>query len=235
MNARAPSEPRVDFGAVEKGLLEDGYAHIPQLLDKDACVTLRELYARDDLFRSHIVMERHGYGKGDYKYFKYPLPQPIAALREQFYAGLAPIANRWNEKLNRKERYPENQEQFLELCSANEQSRPTALLLHYRAGDYNCLHEDSYGEVAFPFQMTMFLSSTDEYSGGEFVLVEQRPRKQSRPIVLNPSQGDALIIPNRYRPVQGANGYYRTTFRHGVSDVRSGERYSLGVIFHDAL
>ena len=234
LNARVLNKSRVDFEAVEAGLLEEGYAHVPALLDTSACLELRQLYVRGSLFRSHIVMERHSYGKGDYKYFNYPLPQPVAALREQFYAGLAPIANRWNEKLRRKERYPENQQQFLEFCNSHAQSRPTALLLHYRAGDYNCLHEDSYGEVAFPFQMTVFLSSTDEYSGGEFVLVEQRPRRQSRPIVLRPNQGDALIIPNRYRPVQGANGYYRTTFRHGVSEVRSGERFTLGIIFHDA-
>jgi uncharacterized protein len=224
----------VDFTAVESALLDHGYAQVPGLLSISECDALRELFYGNDLFRSHIVMERHGYGKGEYKYFKYPLPATVAALRERFYAALTPIANAWNEKLGRKERYPELQRQFLEFCGARDQTRPTALLLHYRAGDYNCLHEDSYGEVAFPFQMTVFLSAADGYTGGEFVLVEQRPRRQSRPIVLRPEQGDALIIPNRYRPVRGSNGYYRTAFRHGVSEVRSGERFTLGIIFHDA-
>ncbi|HZO94999.1 MAG TPA: 2OG-Fe(II) oxygenase [Candidatus Baltobacteraceae bacterium] len=233
MSVLSPAR-RVDFAAVERALLDDGYAHLRDLLDAGDCRAVRALFERDELFRSHIVMERHGYGKGDYKYFGYPLPEPIASLRTEFYARLAPIANRWNEKLGRKERFPEAQQQFLALCSEHGQRRPTALVLRYRPGDYNCMHEDAYGEIAFPFQMTVFLSSLDEYTGGEFVLVEQRPRRQSRPIVVRPDLGDALIIPNHYRPVQGANGYYRTAFKHGVSEVRSGERYTLGIIFHDA-
>jgi uncharacterized protein len=225
---------QVDFAEVESALLRDGYAHLPRLLDAAACARLRATFERDELFRSHIVMERHGYGRGEYKYFGYPLPEPVATLRSDFYARLAPIANRWNDKLNRKDRFPEAQQQFLALCNEHGQSRPTALMLRYRPGDFNCMHEDQYGEIAFPFQMTVFLSSLEEYTGGEFVLIEQRPRKQSRPIVLRPDQGDALIIPNHYRPVQGKDGVYRTAFKHGVSEVRSGERYTLGIIFHDA-
>jgi hypothetical protein len=225
----------VNFNEVRSQLFESGYAVLAQLLDASACRSIRDLFDASDLFRSHIVMERHGYGQGQYKYFKYPLPEPIASLREQFYEGLAPIANEWNERLRRKERFPHHQQQFLGLCNEHGQTRPTALLLRYHVGDYNCLHEDSYGEIAFPFQMTVFLSDTNEYTGGEFVLVEQRPRMQSRPLVFRPNLGDALIIPNRYRPVPGKNGYYRTAFKHGVSEVRSGERLTLGIIFHDAL
>ena len=195
---------------------------------------MRALFEESGIFRSRIVMERHGFGQGEYKYFSYPLPPLVENLRDGLYAALAPVADRWNELLGRKERYPATQQRFLEMCEASEQSRPTALLLRYRAGDYNCLHEDLYGGVAFPFQVTVFLSDPSAYEGGEFVLVEQRPRRQSRPIVLRPGEGDAVVIPNRYRPVRGKNGFYRTTFRHGVSEVRSGERYTLGLIFHDA-
>ncbi|HET7813353.1 MAG TPA: 2OG-Fe(II) oxygenase [Candidatus Baltobacteraceae bacterium] len=220
--------------AAERDLLENGYAHIAGLLDTKACAQMRDLFDRDELFRKHIVMERHNFGKGEYKYFSYPLHDPVAQMREQFYAQLSPVANEWNARLRKPERFPDRQQQFLEICREHEQTRPTALLLRYRAGDYNCLHEDTYGEIAFPFQMTIFLSERSGYEGGEFVLVEQRPRAQSRPIVLQPEIGDALIIPNRYRPVAGKNGYYRTAFRHGVSEIRSGERYALGLIFHDA-
>jgi hypothetical protein len=150
------------------------------------------------------------------------------------YGELAPAANRWNESLGLPHRYPHALQQYLLECADRGQQRPTALLLRYRAGDYNCLHQDTYGELAFPFQATYFLSARDEYEGGEFVLVEQRPRAQSRPIVIAPEQGECIIIPNRYRPVRGKNGFYRTVFRHGVSEIRSGERYALGVILHDA-
>jgi len=224
----------MSFERVQRELLERGYAHITGLLDGDECTSLRAMFDEPQLFRSHVVMEKHNFGRGEYKYFRYPLPDRIARLREEFYRGLVPVANRWNELLGKRERFPEGEQQFLEFCNEHGQTRPTALLLRYRAGDYNCLHEDTYGEVAFPFQMTVFLSARDEYEGGEFVFVEQRPRMQSRPIVLQPERGDALIIPNKYRPVQGKNGYYRTAFRHGVSEIRAGERYALGAIFHDA-
>jgi hypothetical protein len=219
---------------IEEQLFERGYARIPQALSEADCRSLRALYDDDALFRSRVVMERHNFGSGEYKYFGYPLPDAVARLRESLYRELAPLANRWNEALRLPGRYPAALQQYLLECAEHGQQRPTALLLRYRAGDYNCLHQDTYGELAFPFQATYFLSAQSEYTGGEFVLVEQRPRSQSRPIVIAPEQGDCIIIPNRYRPVRGQNGYYRTVFRHGVSEIRSGERYALGVILHDA-
>ena len=224
----------LDWNSLESGLLGDGFMLVQKFLVPDECMELRKLYDGDEIFRSRVVMERHNFGRGEYKYFAYPLPETIRELRESFYEKLAPIANRWNERLGIAARYPEHQQQFLDFCLDAEQSRPTALLLRYRAGDYNCMHQDLYGELAFPFQLTFFLSSRDEYEGGEFVLMEQRPRAQTRPIVLQPDRGDFVIIPNRYRPVEGSRGFYRTTFRHGVSEVHSGERFTLGIIFHDA-
>jgi hypothetical protein len=223
-----------DLPDVERDLFENGYAHVRGALGERGCEELRELYSDDALFRSHVVMERHNFGSGEYKYFAYPLPDRIAQLREALYRRLAPVANRWNEALRVPQRYPAALQQYLFECAQHGQARPTALLLRYRAGDYNCLHQDTYGELAFPFQATYFLSRREEYEGGEFVLVEQRPRSQSRPIVIAPDQGDCIVIPNRYRPVRGKNGFYRTVFRHGVSEIRSGERYALGIILHDA-
>jgi hypothetical protein len=220
--------------AIEESLLENGYAHVRSALTPENARALRQLYDDDALFRSRVVMERHNFGSGEYKYFAYPLPDAVRELRENLYRDLAPVANRWNELLRLPQRYPLALQQYLIDCAEHGQSRPTALLLRYRAGDYNCLHQDTYGEMAFPFQATYFLSDRSEYEGGEFVLVEQRPRAQSRPIVLVPEQGDCIIIPNRYRPVRGKNGVFRTVFRHGVSRIRKGERYALGVILHDA-
>lgn len=220
---------------IDESLLENGYAHVRGALTPQACKLLRAMYDDDALFRSRVVMERHNFGSGEYKYFGYPLPDGVGVLRENLYRELAPVANRWNELLKLPQRYPLALQQYLLECSQHGQSRPTALLLRYRAGDYNCLHQDTYGELAFPFQATYFLSSRCEYEGGEFVLVEQRPRSQSRPIVLVPDQGDCIVIPNRYRPVHGRSGVYRTVFRHGVSEIRKGERYALGVILHDAV
>jgi hypothetical protein len=219
---------------VEDLLLAQGYAHVPRFVSAAECRRLRAYYDDESLFRSRIVMERHNFGRGEYKYFAYPLPAPVAALRESLYAHLVQLANRWNELLGVSQRYPTAQQQYLLECREHGQARPTALMLRYRAGDYNCLHQDTYGELAFPFQATLFLSDRSEYSGGEFILVEQRPRAQSRPIVIVPDQGDLLIIPNRYRPVEGTRGYYRTVFRHGVSTIHSGERFALGIILHDA-
>lgn len=219
---------------VDETLFALGYARVPRLLSAEECRLLRSYYDDDSLFRSRVVMERHNFGRGEYKYFAYPLPAPIANLRDSLYTQLAPLANRWNERLGLSQRYPMAQQQYLLECKEHGQTRPTALMLRYRAGDYNCLHQDTYGELAFPFQATVFLSDRTEYSGGEFVLVEQRPRAQSRPIVIAPDQGDLVIIPNRYRPVEGARGYYRTVFRHGVSTIHSGERFALGIILHDA-
>ncbi len=220
---------------LERDLFAHGYVKSPSALTKNECISLRTMYDNDELFRSRVVMERHNFGSGEYKYFGYPLPEPVAQLRDRLYTQLAPIANHWNELLRLPQRYPSAQQHYLLECHEQGQTRPTALLLRYRAGDYNCLHQDTYGELAFPFQATFFLSDRSEYEGGEFVLVEQRPRAQSRPIVISPDQGDCTIIPNRYRPVMGKSGTYRTVFRHGVSEIRSGERYALGVIFHDAL
>ena len=219
---------------LERALLENGYAHLKQFLPRADCMALRSAFDDESLFRSRVVMERHNFGRGEYKYYAYPLPERVAQLRESLYAALAPAANRWNERLRLPERYPAVQQQYLFDCSQHGQTRPTALILRYRAGDYNCLHQDTYGELAFPFQATLFLSSREEYEGGEFVLTEQRPRAQTRPIVIAPDMGDLLVIPNRYRPVEGKNGFYRTMFRHGVSEIRSGERFALGIIFHDA-
>ena len=220
---------------IEESLFTRGYAHVPGFLTNAGCEQLRGYYGDDALFRSRVVMERHNFGRGEYKYFGYPLPEPVSSLRQTLYARLAPIANRGNERLGSSERFPAAQQQYLLQCNEHGQTRPTALLLRYREGDYNCLHQDTYGELAFPFQATLFLSGREEYTGGEFVLVEQRPRAQSRPIVIAPERGDLLVIPNRYRPVQGKSGFYRTVFRHGVSEIRSGERFAMGVIFHDAL
>ncbi len=219
---------------LEEQLLSRGYARRPQALSAEVCRLLRELWADDSRFRSRVVMERHNFGSGEYKYFSYPLAPQVAELREDLYRALAPVANHWNELLRLPQRYPLALQQYLLECAAHGQTRPTALLLRYRAGDYNCMHQDTYGEQAFPFQATFFLSQRSEYEGGEFVLLEQRPRAQSRAIVIAPEQGECVVIPNRYRPVRGKSGVYRTVFRHGVSEVRSGERYALGIILHDA-
>ena len=209
-----------------------GYAIVPRLLDGAACAALRRAFDDDALFRSTIVMERHGYGRGVYRYFGYPLPEPVAGLRATVYAALVPAANAWAERLGASDRFPPELPQLLERCAAAGQRRPTPLLLRYRAGDHNALHEDRYGEVAFPLQATVLLSEPGPgFTGGEFVLVESKPRRQSVAHVVPLRQGDAVIFPNRLRPnARGA----RSTFRHGVAEVRSGERTTLGLIFHDA-
>lgn len=218
----------------EDALFGEGYAHLRGVLNGEQCAGMRAMFDDDARFRSHVIMERHRFGKGEYKYFAYPLPPLVDELRADAYRRLAPAANEWNERLRLTQRFPAEEALFLDICAEHAQRRPTPLLLRYRAGDYNCLHEDTYGEIAFPFQITVFLSERTAYEGGEFVLVERRPRMQSRPIVLHPELGDALVIPNRYRPVRGSSGWHRTAFRHGVSTVRSGERFTLGIIFHDA-
>jgi len=213
----------------------DGFALLRNFVDSTTAVELRSMYAQDERFRSRVVMERHAFGKGEYKYFANPLPPAIAALREKLYAMLLPAANEWAARLGGKP-FPSTHQEFLSVCFASEQKRPTALMLRYRAGDYNALHQDLYGPVAFPLQATIYLSRLhEEYEGGEVVLVEQKPRAQSRAHVLSPDQGDLLILPTRYAPRRGSKGDYRVTFRHGVSALHSGERYALGIIFHDAL
>jgi hypothetical protein len=225
----------LDWTELERTLFSDGYALVPGVLGSDECNDLAAMYPKDDLFRSRVHMEAHGFGRGEYRYFRYPLPRLIQSLREDLYAGLAPIANRWMEALRLPDRFPDSQQALFDLCAARGQTRPTALLLTYQPGDWNAMHQDLYGEIAFPFQATLFLSRPGaDFTGGEFVLMEQRPRAQSRPEVIVPELGSMLIFANRYRPVQGKNGTYRTVVRHGVSRIRSGRRYALGIIFHDA-
>jgi hypothetical protein len=212
-----------------------GFAVVPSLLDADACAALRARFDDDDAFRNTIVMERLGYGRGVYRYFRYPLPPPVERLRDDLYAQLAPIANAWAESLGNSVHYPVALAEFQAHCHANGQVRPTPLLLRYRAGDHNALHQDVYGDIAFPLQATVLLSEPGtDFDGGEFVLVEQRPRKQSLAHVVPLRRGDAVIFPNSIRPARGARGVFRTTFRHGVGEVRTGERVTLGLIFHDA-
>jgi hypothetical protein len=212
-----------------------GYAVAPALLDATECRRLRALWADEGAFRKKIVMQNHGYGQGEYRYFAYPLPEPVARLREALYPGLAAVANRWNEALGKAERYPDTLEAWLQRCHDGGQKRPTPLLLRYEAGDFNCLHRDLYGELVFPLQATILLSdAAGDFSGGEFLLVEQRPRQQSRGEVVPMAQGDAVVFAVNERPVKGAKRSYRTAMRHGVSRIRTGERYTLGIIFHDA-
>ncbi|MFI4947728.1 MAG: 2OG-Fe(II) oxygenase [Alphaproteobacteria bacterium] len=214
---------------------ERGYAVLPRLLDAAECAALAALYARDDAFRSRVVMARHNFGSGEYKYLRYPLPAAVGALREALYPRLVPIANRWHERLRLDQRFPASHGDYLARCHAAGQERPTPLILKYEAGDYNCLHQDLYGELVFPVQATVLLSQPGrDFEGGEFLLVEQRPRMQSKGEVVGLGQGDAVVFAVSHRPVAGARGYYRGTMRHGVSRLRSGRRFTLGIIFHDA-
>jgi hypothetical protein len=225
----------LDWGGLAADLDAHGCAMTGPLLSAEECAALAEGYGSDELFRSRIVMGRHGFGRGEYKYFAHPLPGTIAALREALYPPLADIANRWNEAMRVDVRYPLKHAAFLERCHAAGQVKPTPLLLQYGAGDYNCLHQDLYGEHVFPLQAAFLLSRpVKDFTGGEFVLTEQRPRMQSRAEVVPLTQGEAVIFPVHHRPVAGARGVYRVNMRHGVSRVRSGHRHTLGIIFHDA-
>ncbi len=226
---------RLDWDGARADLDARGHALLPQMLTPAECAALAALYGREGLFRSRVVMERHGFGRGEYRYFAYPLPDPIASLRTLLYPRLAPIANRWNQALGIEAQYPERHDDFIARCHAAGQTRPTPLLLRYGAGDYNCLHQDLYGEHVFPLQVAILLSQPDrDFTGGEFVLTEQRPRMQSRADVVPLRQGDAVAFAVHQRPVRGVRGAYRVNLRHGVSRVRSGRRHTLGVIFHDA-
>lgn len=225
----------IDWARVSSELDNTGFGLFPQLLRSQECEALAGLYSDDTHFRSKVVMARHGFGRGEYKYFAYPLPDVIAALRPALYAKLAPLANRWNEAMGIKVRYPETHDAFIARCHKAGQTRPTPLLLQYGEGDYNCLHQDLYGEHVFPLQVVMLLSEPgQDFTGGEFVLTEQRPRMQSRAEVVPLRRGDAAVFAVHHRPVQGTRGTYRVNLRHGVSRLRSGHRHTAGVIFHDS-
>jgi hypothetical protein len=225
----------IDWNAVGESLGSCGWAPLGRLLTATECRQLAGLFGSDELFRSTVVMARHGFGKGEYKYFAYPLPGIVAALRPALYAGLAPIADSWNEAMGIDVRYPSAHADFIKRCHAAGQTRPTPLLLQYGEGDYNCLHQDLYGEHVFPLQVVMLLSEPGEdFTGGEFVLTEQRPRMQSRAEVVPLRRGEAAVFAVHHRPVRGTRGTYRVNLRHGVSRLRSGRRHTAGIIFHDA-
>jgi hypothetical protein len=225
----------IDWAEVSSGLDARGNATIERLITAAKCRTLAELYGDDSVFRSRVVMGQHGFGRGEYKYFCYPLPGIVADLRAAVYPRLAPIANRWNAAMGIDVRFPDEHAEFIKRCHAAGQLRPTPLLLQYGADDYNCLHQDLYGEHVFPLQLAILLSNPGrDFTGGEFVITEQRPRMQSRPEVVPLRQGDAVVFAVHHRPVPGTRGTYRVNLRHGVSRVRSGHRHTLGIIFHDA-
>ena len=224
-----------DWGRVREDLDIAGNAVLPGLLSPEECNGLAGLYSVEEPFRSRIVMAKHGFGRGEYKYFRYPLPEPVASLRTALYPHLAPVADRWNHALGLDVRYPATHEEFLARCHAAGQTRPTPLLLRYVAGDYNCLHQDVYGEHVFPLQVAILLSEPGlDFTGGEFVMTEQRPRMQSRAEVVPLRKGDGVVFTVRNRPVRGSRGVYRVNLRHGVSRVRTGLRHVVGIIFHDA-
>lgn len=226
----------IDWKAVEASLSEGGFAHAGPLLRPQECAALISLYSDPSAFRSQVVMERYRFGRGDYKYLRYPLPEAVAGLRRATYPNLAEIANRWKEWLgDSRARFPADHEEFLKRCHRAGQKQATPLLLHYESGEFNCLHQDLYGEVAFPMQLVIMLGQQGrDWQGGEFVLIENIPRAQSRAEVITADQGHGIFFTTRYRPVKGARGYHRVAMRHGVSRVRGGTRYTLGVIYHDA-
>jgi uncharacterized protein len=245
MNARDPHAPRpseiamrtdaVDWPRVETDLDAQGSAVIEALLTADECAALAALYADESQFRSRVVMGRHGFGRGEYQYFRYPLPELVQRLRSALYPRLVPIANRWHAAMGLDTRFPDAHAAFIERCHAAGQTRPTPLLLQYEAGDYNCLHQDLYGAQVFPLQVIVLLSEPGrDFSGGELVMTEQRPRMQSRAEVVPLRQGDAAVIAVHQRPVAGTRGSYRVNLRHGVSRVRTGQRHTAGIVFHDA-
>lgn len=224
-----------DWPAITKELDTHGAAVLSGLLRPEDCAKLATAYPESGPFRSHIIMSRHGFGRGEYKYFAYPLPDLVTTLRASLYPALAGIANRWNEALGEATRFPDEHAAFIERCHKAGQKRPTPLLLQYGEGDYNCLHQDIYGAHVFPLQVAILLSEPGrDFTGGEFVLTEQRPRMQSRAEVVPLRQGDGVVFPVHHRPVHGTRGVYRVNLRHGVSRLRSGRRHTLGIIFHDA-
>jgi hypothetical protein len=224
-----------DWAAVTQSMNDKGYAAIPAILQADECEALINNYGDASLYRKTIQMEHHGYGLGQYKYYNYPLPGVVQQLRQGVYPHIAPIANSWMQVLNIDKQFPDTLNQLTELCHLHNQLRPTPLILKYGMGGYNAMHQDLYGEVYFPMQLVVCLNEPgQDFTGGEFVLVEQRPRMQSRAMVLNPRKGDMLLFTTNFRPVKGSKGYYRVNMRHGVSEVTAGNRHTLGIIFHDA-
>jgi len=238
MNLQLLAENRVDqydWNTIAADLSGYGAAVLPKLVSVKECQQIASLYPQEEHFRSHVIMARHGFGKGEYRYFKYPLPGLLGDLRTALYRRLAPIANEWNERMGENARYPAGHAEFLKHCHDRGQLRPTPLLLQYVPDDYNCLHQDLYGDLAFPIQVAVLLSEPGkDFTGGEFVLTEQRPRMQTRAEVVPLSQGDAVAFAVHNRPVQGTRGTYRVNLRHGVSRIRSGLRHTVGIIFHDA-
>jgi hypothetical protein len=236
MNKTLEKNLNIDWTAISESLSAAGYALTGQLLTPVECAELIRLYAGDSNFRSQVVMERYRFGKGDYKYFRYPLPPVVQQLRESTYPHLAKIANVWRTQLDEQGApFSETHEEFLQTCKAAGQKLPTPLMLHYEEGGYNCLHQDIYGEIAFPLQLVVMLGQQGEdWDGGEFILVENVPRAQSRAEVITVPQGHGIVFTTRYRPVKGSRGWYRVAMRHGVSCVRHGTRYTLGIIYHDA-
>ena len=225
----------IDSSALEGDLEAQGWSVLRDLLTSAECDDVASLYAQDEGFRSRVVMARHGFGKGEYRYFSYPLPPLVQSLRTALYPRLAPLANRWHERMGVSVRFPAEHAEFIARCTASGQSRPTPLLLQYGAGDYNCLHQDLYGEHVFPLQLAVLLSEPGtDFSGGEFVLTEQRPRMQTRAAVVPLKKGDAVVFAVNSRPVRGTRGDYRVKMRHGVSKISRGHRHTLGIIFHDA-
>ena len=226
---------QLDWPAIAASLDREGRAVLPGLLAADECDDTAALYRQESLFRSHVQMARHGFGRGEYRYFAYPLPPLVAGLRGALYARLESVANRWHERMGRDERFPADHADYLAQCHGAGQGRPTPLLLQYGPGDYNCLHRDLYGAEVFPLQVALLLSAPGaDFTGGEFVLTEQRPRMQSRAAVVPLGKGDAVVFAVNERPVAGSRGDYRVAMRHGVSELRSGRRHTLGIIFHDA-
>ena len=223
----------LDWNAIYQSLNDKGYAHVQNLISKGECEQLSGLYPENGLYRNVINMQRYRFGKGEYKYFNYPLPIPIQILREELYQPLSAIANEWMQKLSLDITYPEQHQELIETCRAHQQVRPTPLILRYETGGYNTLHQDLYGEVYFPFQVVLALTQSGrDFTSGEFVLTEQIPRAQSKAEVLTPNQGDAIIFTTNFRPVKGTRGFYRANMKHGISEVKSGIRYALGIIFY---
>ena len=235
MYAQSSPAAGAQSGSAAEMLWQSGFSRLGVLLSKDECSELRNCYAQSERFRTRIDMARYSFGKGEYQYFQYPLPDTVSRLRHELYGQLASIANSWMTALGMAIVFPDNLSAFLEQCRTHGQTRPTPLLLRYRVGDFNCLHQDIYGDLVFPFQVIVALSDPiREYAGGELLLVEQKPRAQSRGHVIRLSQGEGVVITTRVRPVRSARGFYRANVRHGVSTVTSGERFTLGVVFHDS-